>query len=66
MTIMGLLTVVTGFFVAAFSIMEFDYTMATIMAIIYGIGFIFYVWQQHKNAKEGIDTTKIYSTLPPL
>lgn len=66
MTIMGLLTVVSGFFVAAFSIMEFDYTMATIMAIIYGIGFIFYVWQQRKNAKEGIDTTKIYSTLPPL
>jgi len=66
MTIMGLLTVVTGFFVAAFSIMEFDYSMATIMAIIYGIGFALYVWQQHKNVKEGIDITKIYSTLPPL
>jgi len=66
MTIMGLLTVVTGFFVAAFSIMEFDYTMAAMMAIIYGIGFILYVWQQHKNVKEGIDITKVYSTLPPL
>lgn len=66
MTIVGFLTVVTGFFVAAFSIMEFDYTMASIMAIIYGIGFALYGWQQYKNVKEGIDVTKIYSVLPPL
>jgi amino acid transporter len=66
MVIVGLLTVGTGFFVAAFSIMEFDYIMACIMAIIYCIGFALYAWQQHRNAKEGIDTSKIYSTLPPL
>jgi len=64
-TILGLLSTVIGFFVAAFSIMEFDYSMATVMAIFYGIGFALYAWQQYKNAKEGIDTSKIYSVLPP-
>ena len=64
-TILGLLSTVIGFFVAAFSIMEFDYSMASVMAIFYGIGFALYAWQQYRNSKEGIDTSKIYSVLPP-
>jgi amino acid permease len=64
-SILGLLTVIVGFFVFAFSIMEFDYSVAATMAIFYGIGFLAYAIQQARNAKEGIDPSKIYAVLPP-
>lgn len=64
-TILGLISVVIGFFVFAFSIMEFDYSVAAVMSLFYGVGFALYGWQQRKNVKEGIDPSKIYAVLPP-
>ncbi|HXZ90823.1 MAG TPA: APC family permease, partial [Candidatus Dormibacteraeota bacterium] len=64
-SILGLLTVIVGFFVFAFSIMEFDYSVAATMSIFYGIGYLAFAVQQARNAKEGIDPSKIYAVLPP-
>lgn len=64
-TILGLISVVIGFFVFAFSIMEFDYSVAAVMSLFYGVGFALYAWQQRRNVKDGIDPSKIYAVLPP-
>ena len=64
-SILGLISIIIGFFVAAFSIMEFNYSIAAVMAAFYGVGFAVYGWQQYRNSKQGIDVSKIYGSLPP-
>jgi len=64
-SILGLLSLGVGFWIACFSILEFTYAVAAVMSIFIGIGFIFYWWKQAKNVKEGIDISRIYAEVPP-
>jgi|YelNatPaOPRAMG01_1025707.scaffolds.fasta_scaffold34739_1 amino acid transporter len=65
LSILGLISFAIGFWIVCFSILEFTYSVAAVMAVFLAIGFIIHAWQYSKNVKEGIDVSKIYTVLPP-
>lgn len=64
-SIIGLLSMATGFFIFAYTLTEFDVAAVTLVSIILVIGFILHLWQLSKNKAEGVEMREIYSSLPP-
>jgi len=64
-SILGLLTLATGWYIMSITIMEFTNEAAVFLSIFVLIWFIIHVWQTNKNITQGIDVNKIYAELPP-
>ncbi len=64
-SILGLYTIAAGWWIVCFSILEFTYAVAAVMALFIAIGFVIYASKQAQNVKVGIDTSKIYAEIPP-
>lgn len=64
-TILGFITFVEGMFFVIQSIMPFDNVVMGWMLLVIAIGFLIYLYQVIKTHRAGIDTTQIYSVLPP-
>lgn len=65
MTILGGFTFAAGWFFLYISMENFTTPVMLILIGVMLVGLIVYLMQQHKNKKEGIDTSKIYSQIPP-
>lgn len=64
-SILGIISFGIGFWIVVFSILEFTYAVAAVMAAFLAVGFLIYAWQYMRNVRAGIDVTKIYTVLPP-
>jgi amino acid transporter len=64
-TIFGVLTVATSFFIFIFTLQSLNYASIAMLIIISVIGLILYTHQQRQNLKEGIDINRIYTQIPP-
>lgn len=64
-SIVGLLTLVTSWYIMSVTIMEFTQEAAVFLAIYVLIWFMVHLWQTNKNVAEGLDVSKIYAELPP-
>ncbi|MCF7793450.1 MAG: APC family permease [Candidatus Cloacimonetes bacterium] len=65
MTILGGFTFVAGWFFLYLSMENFNIPIMLTLIGVMLAGLIVYLIQQNKNKKEGIDTSKIYSQIPP-
>ncbi len=65
-SIVGALGTIFGFLAVFIGIMEFDFWAAMFAAVAIVVGLVIYMIKQAMNIKEGIDVSKIYSTLPPV
>lgn len=64
-SIVGLYTFFFGWFVLFFTVREISYYVAFALAILITLIIIMYLFQQRKNAKEGVNQDVVYSQLPP-
>lgn len=64
-SLLGLYTIAAGWWIVCFSILEFTYAVAAVMAFFIAIGFVIYAWKQAQNVKARIDVSKIYAEIPP-
>ncbi len=65
MTILGTFTFIAGWFFLYLSMENFTPVIMLTLIGVMVIGLIVFLIQQHKNKKAGIDSSKIYSDIPP-
>jgi basic amino acid/polyamine antiporter, APA family len=65
MTILGTFTFIAGWFFLYLSMENFTPVVMLTLIGVMVVGLFIYLVQQHKNKKEGIDSSKIYSDIPP-
>jgi basic amino acid/polyamine antiporter, APA family len=65
MTILGAFTFIAGWFFLYLSMANFSPGIMLTLIGVMILGMVIYLIQQNKNVKEGVETDKIYSQIPP-
>jgi amino acid transporter len=64
-SVLGLLSTGIGLWLMLFPVLEMDFPTMLFLAVWVMIGLVIYMGMQARNAKRGIDVSKIYQEIPP-